>query len=158
MILITGIFLIIDGIFSKDKRLDRTIRAVLGLLLICASLILQIRHNIAWAAEEQILTGQCSWYSKNDPTDPFKHKFNADGSRFNEDVFTCAMQSRNFGKQYRITNIKNGKSVIARHRDFGPARRYKGRALNRIIDLSKAAFAKIANLDEGVIQVRIESL
>ncbi|NIS74490.1 MAG: septal ring lytic transglycosylase RlpA family lipoprotein, partial [Deltaproteobacteria bacterium] len=45
---------------------------------------------------------------------------------------------------------KNGKSVIVKINDRGPF--IKG----RIIDLSPSAFKSIANLDSGVINVKIE--
>ncbi|MDI6606518.1 MAG: septal ring lytic transglycosylase RlpA family protein, partial [Candidatus Omnitrophota bacterium] len=126
MLLLLGLLIIIDGICSKDKKEDRGMRIVMGIILICAALILQFRHHITWAAEGQIMTSRTSWYSKNDPTDPFEHKFNADGSAFNENALTCSMRSRDFGKYYRITNLNNGRSVIVRHCDFGPALKYKG--------------------------------
>ena len=105
-----------------------------------------------------MITTKASWYSANDPTDPFPHITNADGTRFNEADFTCAMRSRSFGKRYRVTNLRNGRSIVVRHADYGPARKYKGKALNRAIDLSKAAFAQIADLDSGVIKVRVEEI
>ncbi|HOX55178.1 MAG TPA: septal ring lytic transglycosylase RlpA family protein [Candidatus Omnitrophota bacterium] len=110
------------------------------------------------ANRDSSLVGKAAWYSKNDPTDPFKHKFNADGSRFDENALTCAMRSRDFGKYYKVTNTQNGRSVIVRHRDFGPAQKYKGRKLNRVMDLTRAAFQEIADLDIGVIQVEIEEI
>ena len=102
------------------------------------------------------ITGKASWYSAHDKTDPFAHVRNADGSKFNENAYTCAMRSRVFGKRYKVTNLRNGRSIVVTHRDYGPARRYKGRQLNRVIDLSKAAFTAIADLGEGVIFVRVE--
>jgi len=125
---------------------------ILGVFIACV--LLQAYQN-AWA-ENKTLIGKCSWYSKNDPTDPFEHKFNADGSRFDENDFTCAMRSRDFGKYYKITNLNNSRSVIVRHCDYGPALTYKGRKLNRVMDLSKSAFQAIADLDIGVIQVTVE--
>lgn len=118
----------------------------------------QFQPQPVWAQDKIVLTGRAAWYSKNDPTDPFEHKFNADGSPFNEDVFTCAMRSRDFGKKYLVTNLANNRSVIVIHRDFGPALEYKGRKLNRIMDLSKAAFQQIADLDIGVIEVKVEEI
>ncbi|MCX5657820.1 MAG: septal ring lytic transglycosylase RlpA family protein [Candidatus Omnitrophica bacterium] len=114
-------------------------------------------NGIAQAKEKSLIT-RASWYSKNDPTDPFEHKQNSDGSKFNENALTCAMRSRDFGKYYRVTNLANGKSIVVKHCDFGPAKEYKGRKLNRDIDLSKKAFESIANLDIGVIKVRVEGV
>jgi len=103
-----------------------------------------------------ILSGKAGWYSKDDPTDPFMHLQNADSSKFDENALTCAMRSRDFGRYYKVTNLSNGRSVTVKHVDFGPAEYYKGRKLNRVMDLTKAAFARIADLDTGVIEVKIE--
>jgi len=80
--------------------------------------------------------------------------YTASGERFNENDLTCALPSRHFGGIYRVTNLKNKKSVLVRHNDLGPARRLvaKGRA----VDLSKAAFSRIANLKDGIIPISIE--
>jgi len=105
------------------------------------------------------LVGKCGWYSKDDPTDPLPHEFNADGSRFDENAFTCAMRSRAFGRYYRVTNLQNNKSVIVKHVDFGPARKHKGKDISdRKIDLTMAAFAAIEDLDTGIITVKIEEV
>jgi len=106
--------------------------------------------------EHYVLVGKASWYGRHDRTDPFPHIFNADGSRFDEKALTCAMRRRDFGGYYRVTNLANGKSVFVRHRDYGPSRKYRGRRLGRIVDLSKEAFRAIADLDTGVIRVRVE--
>jgi rare lipoprotein A len=110
------------------------------------------------ADRKAVVTGKASWYSKNDKTDPFEHLLNADQTPFDENALTCAMRSRRFGKRYKVTNVANGKSVVVVHRDFGPARKYKGRLLNRVVDLSKAAFTCIGDPALGVIRVRVEPL
>ena len=102
--------------------------------------------------------GKAGWYAKYDSTDPMPHIRNTDGSLFNENAFTCAMRSRRFGHHYKVTNLKNGKSIIVKHRDFGPATKYRGKRLNRIIDLSKAAFEHIADLKTGVIWVKVKPI
>ena len=78
----------------------------------------------------------------------------ASNEPYNENDLTCAMRSRDFGKYYRITNLGNNKSVIVRHNDFGPSKKLYEQG--RIIDLSRKAFEQIADLKEGVIQVKIE--
>ncbi len=55
-----------------------------------------------------------------------------------------------FGTIVKVTNIKNSQSVIVKINDRGPF--FKG----RIVDLSNSAFSSIANLDTGVIEVKIE--
>lgn len=56
------------------------------------------------------------------------------------------------GSYARVTNKANGKSVIVQINDRGPF------GENRIIDLDKVAFAKIASLGAGVIDVKVEEV
>lgn len=98
-----------------------------------------------------------SWYgTTDDHCDPFKHTHTASGEKFNENKLTCAMRNHDFGKKFKITNLKNGKSVTVVHNDFGPSKKLvsKGRA----VDLSRAAFMKIADLKEGVIPIQVEAV
>ncbi len=80
--------------------------------------------------------------------------FTASGERFNENDLTAAMWHAAFGTLVRVTNLANGKSVVVRINDRGPARRLVKRG--RVIDLSKGAFQRIANLKDGVIKVKLE--
>jgi rare lipoprotein A len=49
-----------------------------------------------------------------------------------------------------VTNVQNGKSVIAKVNDRGPY------VQGRIIDLSRSAFSSIASMSAGVITVKVE--
>jgi rare lipoprotein A len=76
------------------------------------------------------------------------------GERFNENALTCAAPSKKLiGKFFKVTNPKNGKSVIVRVNDTGSFKKY-----GRSLDLSKSAFKKIAPLRMGVIKVVIEEV
>lgn len=81
----------------------------------------------------------------------FHGRKTASGERFNQYAMTCASNTHAFGTQLKVTNVKNGKSVICRVNDRGGFGK-RGVAL----DLSKGAFAKIAPLSQGRIKVRIE--
>lgn len=133
-------------------------RLIIVSAVIAVMLVLGFRDALSKEMNNALITGKASWYGKHDPTDPMPHGKNADGTVFNENAFTCAMRSRNFGHYYRITNLHNGKSVIVKHADYGPAKKYRGRKLNRVIDLTKAAFKKISDLRKGVIRVRVERI
>ena len=76
----------------------------------------------------------------------------ANGERYNEEAFTCASMSHKFGTWLKVTNIENLKFVLVRVTDRGNFKKKYG----RIIDLSKGAFAKIAELKQGIIKVKIE--
>lgn len=96
-------------------------------------------------------TGTASWYGNESICWQWGgHTRN--NELFNENAMTCAM-SHTFmlNKWYRVTNIANGKSVIVFANDTGSFAKY-----GRIIDLSKAAFKKLAPLSKGLIKVSIE--
>jgi rare lipoprotein A len=75
----------------------------------------------------------------------------ANGQPFNMHAMTAAMWGVPFGARYRVTH--KGKSVVVKVTDRGPAKH-----LGRAIDLSQAAFAKLAPLRRGLIPVCIERL
>jgi rare lipoprotein A len=56
------------------------------------------------------------------------------------------------GSHVRVTNQENGRQVIVKINDRGPFGK------GRILDLDKAAFAKIASLGEGVIPLKVEEI
>lgn len=68
-------------------------------------------------------------------------------------VIYAAIWNVPFGTSLKVTNLSNNKSVVVVVKDRGPAKR-----LNRSIDLSKAAFAQIADLKSGLIKVKIEEV
>lgn len=94
-----------------------------------------------------------SWYAKHgDRTDPWVHQTTASGETFDENDLTAASWKYPLGSMVRVINIKNGHSVIVRINDRGPSKRLL--AQGRTMDLSKGAFEKIADLDQGVIKIR----
>lgn len=100
-----------------------------------------------------ILLGKASWYSQKSPG---IKKHTANMEIFNDRNLTCAMWGAPFNQAVKVTNRANGKSVIVRVNDRGPHFRYFRKG--RLIDLTKAAFNKIASPDRGLIEVEIEFL
>lgn len=100
-------------------------------------------------------TGEASWYSyESCIKEGTSGRKTASGQNFNENALTCASWDHSFGTRLKVTNINNGKSVIVTVTDRGPNKKLYRRG--RIIDLSRASFAKIAKLSSGIIKVRIE--
>ena len=97
---------------------------------------------------DEVRRGVASWYSE---TDAGINLYTANGEVFEDSRLTCAAWNYPFGTRLKVTNISNGKSVICRVNDRGPAKR-----LNRVIDLTRAAFGRIANLKRGLIKVKVE--
>jgi len=90
-------------------------------------------------------TGKASFYAMK-----FQSRKTASGERFDQSANTAAHKKLPFGTKVKVTNVKNGKSVIVRINDRGPFVR------GRIIDLSRSAFSSIGNTSAGVIDVKIE--
>ena len=70
------------------------------------------------------------------------------GEVFKSNRMTCASNKFPIGAVLKITNKQNKKSVIVRVNDTGKMK-------DNVIDLSKGAFKKIAKLEEGRINVRV---
>ncbi|MBN3884204.1 MULTISPECIES: septal ring lytic transglycosylase RlpA family protein [unclassified Nostoc] len=76
----------------------------------------------------------------------------ASGQRFNPEEMTAAHRSLPFGTQVRVTNTRNGRSVVLRINDRGPYIR------GRIIDVSAGAARILGMMGSGVAPVHIEVL
>lgn len=92
--------------------------------------------------------GTAAWYSE---LDPGINLTTANGEIFDDSKRTCASWHHPFGTYLRVTRLDNGKSILCRVNDRGPAKR-----LGRLIDLTKAAFQEIAPLRVGLIRVKVE--
>lgn len=93
------------------------------------------------------MEGKASYYSKK-----FHGKKTASGAVYQHWGISAAHKKLPLGSKVRVTNIKNGKSVVVTVNDRGPY--VKG----RVIDLSLGAFVKIASTKAGVIDVKLELL
>jgi rare lipoprotein A len=72
---------------------------------------------------------------------------------FSEKEMTCASWDFPFNTILEVTNLENGKRIYVRVNDRGPAERlYKE---GRVIDLTKAAFAKICDLEKGLTRITV---
>ena len=83
--------------------------------------------------------GSASWYALYSQT--------ASGERMNPAELTAAHRTLPFGTKLKVTNQKNGKSVVVRINDRGPF--IKG----RVIDLSKAAANRLGFISTGVTNI-----
>ena len=85
--------------------------------------------------------------------DKFDGRRTASGKKYNKNKFTAAHKKLPFGTIVKVTNEKNGKSVIVEINDRGPF--VKGRE----IDLSRKAFFSVAaNSRNGYVSVTLEVL
>jgi rare lipoprotein A len=112
---------------------------------------LQAQEVIAFQGREA--QGVASWYSESDAG---ILATTANMELFDDEQLTCAIWDIPFNTLIRVTNLDNGKSIIVRVNDRGPAKRLVRKG--RIIDLTKEAFSRIADLDNGLIKVKITIL
>jgi rare lipoprotein A len=89
-------------------------------------------------------TGVASYYARK-----FQNRKTASGERFDNNAMTAAHKTLPFGTEVIVKNVNTGRSVKVKINDRGPF--VKG----RVIDLTRAAFSRIATLDEGLVKVEI---
>ena len=89
-----------------------------------------------------------SWYGHG-----FHGKRTANGEVFNQNALTCASNSHKMGTKLLVTNPATNKSVVVKVNDTGGFKKY-----GRTLDLSKAAFSRIAPLKQGTAKVKIQVL
>lgn len=82
--------------------------------------------------------GRASWYGPG-----FHGRTTANGERFNQGGLTAAHKSLPFGTKLRVTNKRNGRTVVVRINDRGPFVRGK------FLDLSKGAATRIGMVSSG---------
>jgi len=92
-------------------------------------------------------TIKASWYGPK-----FHGKITANGEVYDQMALTAAHKSLSFGTLLKVTNPKNGRSVIVRINDRGPY--IEGREL----DLSKGAAIELGILAKGVARVKIQEV
>jgi rare lipoprotein A len=87
-------------------------------------------------------TGKASWYS-------LPGNRTACGERMNPRAYTAAHRTLPCGTRIKVTNKRNGKSVVVRVNDRGPFVR------GRVVDVSKSAGAKLGMIGTGVATVSV---
>lgn len=90
-------------------------------------------------------SGVASYYGRR-----FHGRRTANGERFNMRAMTAAHRTLPFGTKVRVTNPRNGRSVVVRINDRGPFIR------GRSIDLSRAAAERIGMISRGHARVKLE--
>ena len=90
---------------------------------------------------------KASWYGPR-----FHGRLTANGEIYDQMALTAAHKSLRFGTLLKITNTRNGKSVVVRINDRGPY------IAGRQLDLSKGAAIELGLLEKGVSKVKVEEI
>ncbi len=94
-----------------------------------------------------LVRGRATWYGEE-----FAGSGTACGERFDPSALTAASRTLPCGTRVVVRNVGTGRTVTVRINDRGPW------AGSLVLDLSEAAFATIASLSTGVIDVEVLSV
>ncbi|WP_455466745.1 septal ring lytic transglycosylase RlpA family protein [Bartonella sp. B39] len=89
--------------------------------------------------------GEASWYGAD-----FHGRLTANGEIYDMNLLTAAHPTMPLPSYARVTNLRNGSSIIVRVNDRGPFMK------DRIIDLSKQAAEILGYASAGVANVKVE--
>jgi rare lipoprotein A len=109
--------------------------------MIGSKLLLAVAVSSMAIGPVQAETGRAAFYSGGRT---------ASGERTGPNGLTAAHRTLPFGTRVRVTNHRNGKTVVVRIVDRGPFNR------GRIIDLSRAAAVELDMISAGTAMVSIE--
>jgi len=111
------------------------------------TIILTFFTLVSFVNMANALQGECSYYS-----DKYHGKATASGELYSKFKFTAASsRGHKFGTMLRVTNVKNGLSTVVKVNDIMGNKK-------RILDLSRAAAAKVGMIQSGVAQLKIEPI
>ena len=108
---------------------------------------LSIKTKKAKVFNNRIIYGLASFYHNK-----FNGRRTSSGEIFSQAKFTCACNMLPLGTWVKFTNVRNGRSVIAKVNDRLHPR------MRRIADLSKAAANQLGYIAWGVTRVKAEVL
>lgn len=119
-------------------------RGILVIIMMISTLGL---YSFKYSANEndEVKTSYASYYH-----DKFNGKRTASGEIFHNSKFTAAHRTLKFGTKVRVTNLRNGESVVVTINDRGPFHS------SRALDLSKAAFDEIGDLGKGTMPIEYQ--
>lgn len=95
----------------------------------------------------RILYGQASFYSAK-----FEGRKTANGEIFRHSKLTAACNSLPLGTWIKVTNLRNGKTVVVKTNDRLHAK------TRRLVDLTRTAAQKLGFIKSGLTRVKVEVL
>ena len=97
------------------------------------------------SVKPKILYGTASFYSNS-----FNGKRTANGEIYSHKKMTAACNVLPLGTWIKVTNLRNGKSVVVKTNDRLHTR------MKRVVDLSREAADKLGYVKSGLTRVRVE--
>ncbi len=95
----------------------------------------------------RVFYGQASFYANK-----FNGRKTASGEIFDQKKLTCACNVLPLGTRIKVTNLRNGRSVIVKVNDRIHPK------MKRVVDLSRGAAQKLGYVSRGLTRVKVELL
>jgi rare lipoprotein A len=134
--------------------LKNCLRLLLLFAVIVLSITVSLAHSLDTAASKpstvktkRVLYGMASFYANS-----FNGKETALGEIFNQKKMTCACNVLPLGTWIKVTNLRNGRTVLVKTNDRLHPR------MKRIVDLSRAAAVQLGYVAHGLTRVKVEVL
>ncbi len=127
-------------------RIQKTMIMLLLPLLIGSAVFAQSDSAKA-KKPAKVLYGTASFYSNK-----FNGRKTANGEIFDQKKFTAACNVLPLGTWVRVTNLRNGKTVLVKINDRLHYR------MKRVLDLSRAAAQQLGFIKSGLARVKVEPL
>ena len=129
-----------DRADAEPRRAPRARRGLLAFAILALTLPFG-----AARATVTLQEGLVSWYGEQ-----FHDRPTASGELFDLSAYTMAHPTLPFGTRVKVTNLRNGKSVLVTVNDRGPHG-----SKSRVLDLSKAAAQQLALAGTTEVQVEV---
>jgi rare lipoprotein A len=94
---------------------------------------------------KRVFYGMASFYSNS-----FNGRKTANGEIYSQNKFTCACNVLPLGTWVKVTNLRNGRTVVVKTNDRLHPR------MKRIVDLTRAAAVKLNFVSSGLTRVKVE--
>lgn len=127
------------------KKLLRPLLVALMIIAGSTTLFAQKADTAAKAKTKRVFYGQSSFYANK-----FHGRKTASGEIFDQKKFTCACNILPLGTWIKVTNLRNGRTVVVKTNDRLHPK------MKRIIDLTRAAATKLGFISSGLTRVKIE--
>lgn len=105
----------------------------------------QAHYTDSLPAKKKFYYGTASYYA-----DKFEGRKTASGEIFSQKKMTAACNVLPLGTWIKVTNLRNGKSVIVKTNDRLHPR------MTRIVDLSRSAAQQLGYIRSGLTRVKVE--
>jgi rare lipoprotein A len=120
----------------------------LAIILVPALVPLQAQDTLNPASPKtKVLYGTASYYANK-----FSGRKTASGEIFSQQNLTAACNVLPLGTWIRVTNLRNGRTVIVKVNDRLHTK------MKRVVDLSRSAAQKLGYLNSGLTRVKVEVL